>query len=147
MRRAILLVAVFSTGIIVGGCVVAFVKSQYERPMLQTSFKLNDPGEAAWILNSIETLEWEGANGAVEQFTPQGRIASPGRNLAVRNNKPLLIPDDHGSNELVLVAIADNKAKIGYQSVFYHASFGDNLVTVDSGVVELDVKKKSPPSP
>ena len=144
MRKSFLLVAVFAAGIIIGGCVVAFLKPRHECPMLQTTSKLNDPSHAAFILNSIETLEWPDASGAVVRFTPKGRIASPARNLTIKKNEPVSIPDDHGSNEFVLVEIKDNKAKIAYQSEFYHLSFGKNLVTVDSGIVELDVQKKAP---
>jgi hypothetical protein len=144
MTRSLLLAAVFGAGIIIGACSYALLKPRHECPALQTTFKLNDPGHAAFILNSIETLEWQDASGTITQFTPKGRIAASGRNLTIKNNQPVSIPDDHGSSEFMLVEIGENKAKIAYQSEFHHLSFGRNLITVDGGVVELDVRKKGP---
>jgi hypothetical protein len=143
MRKSFLLVAVFAAGILVGGCTVAMILSQHKCPTLETTFKLNDSVHAGFILNSIQTLEWQDADGTFVEYTPKGRVARPARNLTIKKNEPIEMPDDHGSNEFMLVGISDNKAKIAYQSKFYHSSFGRNLITVDSGIVEIEVEKKT----
>lgn len=117
MRRSLLLAAVFGAGIIIGACSYALLKPRHECPGLQTALKLNDPGHAAFILNGIETLEWQDASGTITRFTPKGRIAAPGRNLTIKKNQPVLIPDDHGSTEFMLIDIRENKAKIAYLSM------------------------------
>jgi len=141
MRRALLLVAVFGAGIILGACSGVLLKPRHECPGVQTAFKLNDPGYAAFIANRIKTLEWPNTDGTVTRFGV-GDESAPTRNLTIKGKEPLSIPDDHGHTTLALVEIRENKAEIAYMSEFHHLSFGKNLVTVDCGIVELDVLKK-----
>ena len=143
MRRTVLLVAMFGAGIILGACTCALLKPRHKCPEVQTSFKLNDPRFAAFIVNRIKTLEWPNADGTLTRFG-LGDESAPNCNLTIKGKETLSIPDDHGHTTLTLVEISGNKAKIAYMCEFRHLSFRKNLVTVDCGIVELDTLKKGP---
>ena len=143
MKQIMPFLAVFGVGIIIGACSCALVKPRHECPNLETSLKVNDPGTARFLTNRIKTLEWPNADGTVSRYSV-GDESAPNRNLTMSGREPLSLPDDHGHMTLTLVEIRDNKAKIAYVNEFYHMSFGKNLITVDCGIVEIDVPKKEP---
>jgi hypothetical protein len=107
-------------------------------PEVQTSLKINDPATAAFVMHRVTTLQWPGKDGATSQFEFAGK-SEPASHLTLRGSEPLIIPDDHGQNTLTLVGIDQGRATIAVMSRFDHRSFGKNLVTVDCGVVELEV--------
>ncbi len=111
-----------------------------EGPLVESAFKLNDPAHARFIANRVKALEWPNADGTVTRFAVQGG-RSPNGNLTLAGSNPVSLTDDHGQNTLALVEVRENKAKIAYLSRFDHSSFGRNLVTVECGIVKLDVVK------
>jgi hypothetical protein len=135
-----LLVAVFGTGIILGAILCVLAKPRHECPTVQTALKVNDPQVTAFIANRIKTLEWPTPDGTVARFTVGGE-ATANRNLTIKGKELLSIPDDHGVTTFALVEIREGKARIVYTSEFSHLSFGKNLVTVDCGIVDLEVQK------
>lgn len=138
MRRMLPLAAVFVFGIVLGAGSFALLTPRREGPFVETTFKRNDPIHARFIANRVKALEWPAADGRVMRFAAQGG-PSPHGNLTLAGTDPVSLTDDHGQNTLALVEVRENKAKIAYVSRFDHLSFGRNLVTVDCGIVELDV--------
>lgn len=143
LKRAMLLAALFGAGIIVGACAYALLKSRHECPRVETAFRLNDPRDAAIFAGQIRTVEWTDVNGTTTRFGV-GDGAAPNCTLTIKNNEPLSIPDHHGATTLTLVEIGGSKAKIAFMQTFDHRSFRRDLMSVDCGIVELEIRKEDP---
>lgn len=79
-------------------------------------------------------------------------ITSDGRIIGSDGNKNFTVsegdkfsnqPDHHSSLFYTLKKISNNKINIEYESSFDHRSFGKDLITSDSGVVELSCTEQS----
>jgi len=127
-------------GLILGFLSYHYLKPQHKCPTIQTTLTENDPGHIRFFNNRIKKLEWKTADGTISHFSlnvPQ----SPNQNLVITANEPLSIPDDHGFTVLRLIDVNQDKATIAYADEFHHGSFGNNLITIDCGTVQLDIVK------
>ena len=140
MRSVFIWLATFGCGIIVGvWCCVAMPQC----PELKATLELNAPNQARFLANRLNTLVWTSSDGTVIRYRV-GDPSNPNCNLTLNGSEPLVIPDDHGQTTLRAMDIRGNKATIVYLSQFDLSSFGDNVVTIDSGAVELEVVKLGP---
>jgi hypothetical protein len=46
-------------------------------------------------------------------------------------------PDHHGGTEFKIISVDPDKVTIEYKSTFDHRSFGPDMITEDSGIIEL----------
>lgn len=103
-----------------------------------------------WLESHIQTLIREGET---VRFVTDGRvITSPNEDISGQTSGPddLLstftlpvggkfhtAPDGHGGIGFTVSALHEDKVIIEYKSTFYHMDFGPNMITEDTGTIEL----------
>jgi hypothetical protein len=82
----------------------------------------------------------------IREVTPEGRFVrmvqdgwfGPNRSRTLRIGDTIHTqPDEHAESSCMLVAIDPDGIGLEYESAFDHLSFGENLITIDSGRVRL----------
>lgn len=128
-------------GILLGLCGTVLLHPRHECPLLQTTLDNKNPGHIKFITTRINELEWTDSDGSLRRFGVSEQPL-PSQNLVLKSTERLHIPDDHGNITLRLIDISQNKATIAYVNEFMHLSFGKNLITIDCGVIQIDIFKR-----
>jgi hypothetical protein len=127
-------IAILTIGFILG---IAFHQAiTPNEPAIHSSIALNHAQATQFLQARIKALHWPDAQGKTYTLTPS---PTANNNITLIGQTPFELYDDHGKTTFILTDIHDNKAYITMQSHFDHHSFGQNMQTIKTQLVILDV--------
>ena len=135
MKRTLLALLV---GLVIGFIVSTLLRPRLSFTQVETAVELNSPVVSKFIANRISKIEYLDPDGTIRHFKPSGQ-SLPNQTVVLETGKPFTIPDHHGMTQLLVIGVDQNKATIAYTTQFSHLSFGENRVSVNCGVVQIDV--------
>ena len=143
MRRSLVLVGVLGLGTVVGMIVTRAVVRPPMASIVKTSFVSGDDAAKRSILARVKAIQWPSSDGAVS-LSPDGGSWTPNQDITLIGRTPQTLPDDHGSVTLAVINVSGDTADVVSLSEFHHGSFGENVVTVDCRVVEVELSRAAP---